>query len=219
MYYTCTFNAEETDRVLKIGIHPENKIQINKGFNWFSLNQIYLDKTRQNPFMGRFCLIGSQWWFGLYKFTIYCNLINTCITFNTRHFTIILLKKKSAYLGKYFSHCVNFWCLLFFRFQHFTGEGHQSLFHLNLVEWVPLVKALSSKQLAGHQHSLYDAQTKCNSSDHLGLSGDFLQELCRNLFKGGHNCWGRKVIKKILEREKRDDIRNKRRSRVRQDHL
>lgn len=29
--------------------------------------------------MGRFCLIGSQWWFSLYKFTIYCNLINTCI--------------------------------------------------------------------------------------------------------------------------------------------
>lgn len=92
VYYT--FNAEETNRVLKIGFHPENKIKINKGFNWFSLNQIYLDKTRQNPFMGRFCLIGSQWWFGLYKFTIYCNLINTCITFNTRHFTIILLKKK-----------------------------------------------------------------------------------------------------------------------------
>lgn len=99
MYYTCTFNAEKTNRVLKIGFHPENKIKINKGFNWFSLNQIYLDKTRQNPFMGRFCLIGSQWWFGLYKFTIDCNLINTCITFNTRHFTIILLKKNQLTLA------------------------------------------------------------------------------------------------------------------------
>lgn len=44
-----------------------------------SLTQIYLDETRQNQFMGRFCLIGSQWWFSLYKFTTYCNLINTCI--------------------------------------------------------------------------------------------------------------------------------------------
>lgn len=117
----------------------------------------------------------------------------------TRQFRFAKGQKNSAYLGKYFNHVVDFWCLLFFRFQHFTGEGHQSLFHLNLVEWVPLVKALSSKQLASHQHSLYDAKTKRNSADHLGFSGDFLQELCGNLFKGGHNCWGRKETKRQSE--------------------